>query len=81
MKIQFDGALSYQQEAIDAIVDIFKGQETCESNFTVYSPEFIAKQDQIAYKASFTDLGGKNGQIDHHFPVQIDHRFRCKLTT
>jgi iron complex outermembrane receptor protein len=24
---------------------------------------------------------GKNGQIDHHFPVQIDHRFRCKLTT
>nr|WP_298656383.1 DEAD/DEAH box helicase family protein [uncultured Flavobacterium sp.] len=60
MKIQFDSALSYQQEAIDAIVDIFKGQETCESNFTVYSPEFIAKQDQTVYKASFTDLGYGN---------------------
>lgn len=60
MKIQFNSALSYQQEAIDAIVDIFKGQETCESNFTVYSPEFIAKQDQTVYKASFTDLGYGN---------------------
>ena len=26
-------------------------------------------------------LGGKNGQIDHHFPVQIDHQYRSKLTT
>ena len=60
MKIQFDSALSYQQEAIDAIVDIFKGQETCESNFTVYSPEFIAKQEQTVYKASFTELGYGN---------------------
>jgi hypothetical protein len=24
---------------------------------------------------------GKNGQIDHLFPVQIDHQFRSKLTT
>ncbi len=24
---------------------------------------------------------GKNGQIDHQFPVQIDHQFRSKLTT
>ena len=27
MKIQFDSSLSYQQDAIDSIVDIFKGQE------------------------------------------------------
>lgn len=56
MKIQFDGALSYQQEAIDSIVDIFKGQEKCESNFTVYSPEFLAKQQNL----EFTDLGYGN---------------------
>jgi hypothetical protein len=29
----------------------------------------------------FTAYGGKNGQIDHHFPEQIDHQFRFKLTT
>ena len=49
MKIQFDSSLSYQQDAIDSIVDIFKGQEMCESNFTVYSPEFISKQQNIGF--------------------------------
>ncbi len=56
MKIQFDSALSYQQEAISAIVDIFQGQEVCEYNFTVYSPEYLAKHKQI----QFTDLGYSN---------------------
>ncbi|MDP3930109.1 MAG: DEAD/DEAH box helicase family protein [Bacteroidota bacterium] len=49
MKIKFDSSLSYQQDAIESIVDVFKGQETCNSNFTVYSPEFLAKQKQIEY--------------------------------
>ncbi|WP_075341187.1 type III restriction-modification system endonuclease [Tenacibaculum agarivorans] len=49
MKIQFDSALDYQQEAINAIVDIFQGQEVCEANFTVYSPEFLAKQQNFAF--------------------------------
>jgi type III restriction enzyme len=56
MKIQFDNTLGYQQEAIHAIVDIFKGQEKCESNFTVYSPEFLAKQANL----EFTDIGYGN---------------------
>ena len=50
MKIQFDSSLSYQQDAIDSIVEIFKGQEMCESNFTVYSPEFISiQQNHMRY--------------------------------
>ena len=49
MKIQFDSALSYQQDAINSIVDIFKGQEICDSNFTVYSPEFLAQQQNIGF--------------------------------
>jgi len=56
MKIQFDSSLSYQQDAIDSIVDIFKGQEICDSNFTVYSPEFLAKQQNI----EFNDIGYGN---------------------
>lgn len=35
MKIQFDPNLDFQAEAISSIVDIFKGQETCRTNFTV----------------------------------------------
>ncbi len=49
MKIQFDSSLDYQKEAIRAITDIFQGQEVCEANFTVYSPEFLAKQQNIAF--------------------------------
>jgi type III restriction enzyme len=56
MKIQFDSSLNYQHEAIEAIVNVFSGQEKCDSNFTVYSPEFLAKQQNIG----FTDMGYGN---------------------
>lgn len=49
MKIQFDSSLDYQKEAINSIVDVFQGQEVCEANFTVYSPEFLAKQHNIGF--------------------------------
>jgi type III restriction enzyme len=56
MKIQFDSALAYQRQAIEAITGIFEGQEKCEANFTVYSPRFIAQMQQ----AEFNDIGFRN---------------------
>jgi type III restriction enzyme len=47
MKIKFESELEYQHDAISAIVDIFSGQDTCNSSFTVYSPEYVAKQKSI----------------------------------
>ena len=38
MKIQFESNLTYQNQAINSIVDIFEGQEVCQSNFSV--PKF-----------------------------------------
>jgi len=35
MKIQFESNLNYQNSAIDSIVNIFEGQEICQSNFSV----------------------------------------------
>lgn len=35
MKIQFENDLKYQNDAINSIVNIFEGQEICQSNFTV----------------------------------------------
>lgn len=35
MKIQFESDLNYQNNAINSIVNIFEGQETCQSNFSV----------------------------------------------
>lgn len=56
MKIKFESGLSYQQEGINAIVDIFQGQEQCQSNFTVYSPAFLAKQQNM----EFNEIGYGN---------------------
>ncbi|MEN9993788.1 MAG: hypothetical protein RL762_445 [Bacteroidota bacterium] len=60
MKIKFDSSLSYQQDAIESIVDVFKGQETCNSNFTVYSPDFLAKNGLFANQDSTNLLGYAN---------------------
>lgn len=60
MKIQFENSLTYQQDAINTIVDVFKGQEICNSNFTVYSPEFLAKNSLFNEQLSATNLGYAN---------------------
>jgi type III restriction enzyme len=41
MKLRFDPNLSYQQEAIQAVTDLFDGQETCGGSFSV--PAFDAQ--------------------------------------
>lgn len=53
MKIQFESNLDYQQDAIEAVVDVFKGQEKLQSNFTVLAPT----NESLAYDA---DLGYAN---------------------
>ncbi|MEI8087652.1 MAG: DEAD/DEAH box helicase family protein, partial [Paludibacter sp.] len=51
MKIKFESGLEYQREAINAVVDIFNGQDTCNSNFTVYSPQYLAMQNALDLNA------------------------------
>ena len=35
MKLQFEPSLDYQRQAIDAVCDLFRGQEICRTEFTV----------------------------------------------
>lgn len=49
MQIKFESELDYQKEAISSIVDIFKGQEVCTSDFTVYSPGYLNKQKTMGF--------------------------------
>ena len=35
MKLQFDANLHYQEQAVSAVVDLFRGQTPKQSNFTV----------------------------------------------
>lgn len=54
MKLKFNPNLRYQHDAINAIVDIFNGQEVCRSNFTV-SP--LQKMDDWFAEFEQSDLG------------------------
>ena len=54
MKIQFDSQLEYQNDAINSVVDIFEGQEICQSNFTVSNPTVVPGQKSMN---DYDDLG------------------------
>jgi len=53
MKIQFENNLDYQNRAVESIVNIFEGQETCQSNFTVT----LARENSLPFE---NDLGVGN---------------------
>ena len=57
MKIQFDPELDFQHDAIKAISDIFEGQETLQTNFTVTR---VANNVQDDLFANQTELGTGN---------------------
>ncbi len=43
MKIKFNPDLDFQADAVASIVDLFKGQETCQTNFSVSALEPTAQ--------------------------------------
>ncbi len=47
MKFQFEPNLDFQLEAIEAVCDIFRGQESCQNEFTVASPSRVAAQSGL----------------------------------
>jgi type III restriction enzyme len=54
MKLQFDPNLDFQHEAINAVVDLFEGQEVCRTNFTVMPLKY---NPQTALPGIENDLG------------------------
>ena len=60
MKFQFEPDLDYQQEAIAAVCDLFRGQEVCRSEFTVAHGVDEALQFGLSSGLVETDLGVGN---------------------
>ena len=44
MKIQFDPNLDFQKKAIESVAGVFKGQEICQTNFTVAPLQYTPQQ-------------------------------------
>ncbi|MFQ1868018.1 hypothetical protein ACK36H_20690 [Aeromonas veronii] len=59
MKIQFKSDLDHQRDAINAVVGVFEGQESFQSNFSVGSNAMANQQLGLFSKNS--DLGVGNG--------------------
>ena len=56
MKLKFQSNLQYQNDAINSVVDIFKGQQSRQSNFTVLNSANIDnKQQHIG--SVYTNMG------------------------
>lgn len=60
MKLHFEANLDYQLQAIEAVCDLFRGQEVCRTEFTV-------TQEQVEAFAQ-NDLGASGSRCLLAFP-------------
>ena len=58
MKLHFESDLPYQRAAIDAVCDLFRGQEVCRSEFTVTASTVAAGAQASFEGRQFTESGG-----------------------
>ena len=61
MKLQFEHNLDYQLAAIDAVCDLFAGQEVCRTEFTVTAPHSIYTGD--AAQGALPGVAGDGMQL------------------
>ncbi len=57
MKLHFEWPLDFQEQAVNAVADLFRGQEICRTEFTVTKPS----RGQIGLVFGGADLGVKPG--------------------
>jgi type III restriction enzyme len=68
MKLQFDPNLDFQREAINAVVDLFEGQQVCRTNFTV-AP--LKKEAQIDWLATDLGIGNRLKLLDEDIHTNV----------
>lgn len=69
MKIQFDSELKYQENAINSIVNIFEGQEICQSNFSVSK----VRGDVLGITDNELGIGNRLELLDDEILNNINH--------
>ena len=58
MKLHFESDLPYQAAAVEAVCDLFRGQEVCRSVFSVTAPALTDELQQSFEGKQFSDSGG-----------------------
>ncbi len=63
MKLHFEPDLDYQRQAIEAVCDLFRGQEICRTEFTV-TREAVEKQMRMGFAESDLGIGNRLSLLD-----------------
>jgi type III restriction enzyme len=63
MKLHFEPNLDYQLQAIEAVCDLFRGQETCRTEFTV-TRDVADPQGRLAFAESDLGVGNRLTLLD-----------------
>jgi type III restriction enzyme len=63
MKLHFEPNLDYQHTAIESVCDLFRGQETCRTEFTV-TRAALAAQQTLAFAQSDLGIGNRLQLLD-----------------
>jgi type III restriction enzyme len=63
MKLHFEPNLDYQHAAIESVCDLFRGQETCRTEFTV-TRDATAAQQTLAFAQSDLGIGNRLQLLD-----------------
>ena len=63
MKLHFEPNLDYQHTAIESVCDLFRGQETCRTEFTV-TRDALAPQQTLAFAQNDLGIGNRLQLLD-----------------
>ena len=63
MKLRFEPDLDFQLQAVDAVCDLFRGQETCRTEFTVTRSPLDA-QERLAFARNDLGVGNRLTLLD-----------------
>ncbi len=63
MKLHFDPNLDYQHDAIEAVCDLFRGQDTCRTEFTV-TRDVLDAQQTLEFAQSDLGIGNRLQLLD-----------------
>ena len=63
MKLHFEPNLDFQLQAIDAVCDLFRGQEICRTDFTV-TREAVGSQERLAFDENDLGIGNRLTLLD-----------------
>ena len=71
MKLHFEPNLDYQLQAVEAVCGLFRGQETCRTEFTV-TQDAADKQMRMAFAANDLGIGNRLTLLDDELLKNLD---------